>query len=77
MKTPIQHLLNKLIQFNNNKEMIIPFLLSNKTLIQDNEKDFIIRVYTDAMADSNLSEHDKNQRAKKYYLDNFEQERWK
>jgi len=77
MKTPIQHLLNKLLQFNNSKEMIIPFLVNNKTLIQDNEKDFIIEVFLEALKESEFSEDEKREKAQKYYKDNFENERWK
>ena len=57
--------------------MIIPFLVNNKTLIQDNEKDFIIEVFLEALKESEFSEDEKREKAQKYYKDNFENERWK
>lgn len=39
---------------------------------QDDEKEFIKKIFKDALIDSDLSDNEKAEKAEKYYNDNFE-----
>lgn len=71
MKTPIQNLVFLARNFNPNREMLLPFLMNNALKFQNDEKDFIKKVYKDALKDSDLNDAQKEVKAELYYNDNF------
>ncbi len=51
--------------------MLLPFLMNNALKFQNDEKDFIKKVYKDALKDSDLNDAQKEVKAELYYNDNF------
>lgn len=72
MKTPIQELLTKVKQFESDREILLPFLLSNRMKFQDEEKEFIKMIYQEGLCDTNLTKKEKEAKAEEYYIKNFE-----
>ncbi|ASW75974.1 hypothetical protein IQ37_17270 [Chryseobacterium piperi] len=75
MKTPIYDLLLIARNFNSNREMLLPFLMSNALKLKDDEKDFIKQVYKDALKESGLTDAQKEVKAELYYNENFSNNR--
>lgn len=73
MRTPIQELLFKAMHFVNRREDFLNFLGNNQKLLQTDEKEFIKKVYKDALKDSDLADSEKENKAEIYYNDNFSQ----
>ncbi len=74
MKTPVQELIFKALQFNVRKEMLVPFIIGNRIKLQEDEKKFIKKVFKDALNDSDLTEDQKEVKAEIYYNLNYAQE---
>lgn len=74
MKTPIQDFLLKSRGFNSNRYAYFMFVMGNSTVLINKEKELIMKTYFDALKDTDLSQEEKEKRAEKYYVENYENE---